>query len=65
MSKPKIRTIADGNLVENTCPECGSDNIWGDELLQEGSCAWQEVECQDCGYVWRDVYVLVQQEPAD
>lgn len=46
----------------STCPYCGSNAITGDSVDIEGSGAWQEVYCQECGRRWRDIYRLVNVE---
>ncbi len=43
----------------NVCPKCGSSNI-----ETKGSChinesgAWQDMECNKCGFSWQDIYSL-------
>lgn len=40
-----------------SCPACGSENVSANEWDGEGAC--QEVECEDCGATWNDVYKMV------
>jgi len=51
------------------CPFCLSDDIDGGHIEVDGEQTWQEVECQNCGAVWQDIYKLVAvdiiQEPAE
>ena len=41
------------------CPFCDSDQIEGNEWNADSGSATQEVECNDCGESWLDVYKLV------
>lgn len=41
-----------------TCPVCGGVDVSGYEFDLEGTQAWQEVSCDDCGSRWNDVYVM-------
>lgn len=60
------RTFGDNNLAIDFCPRCRSTDIVADRMEgPEDGVAWQTVTCNDCGATWRDVYALVQQEPAD
>lgn len=46
--------------IENegkTCPKCGSKEIYGHAIKDEGFIAVQERECE-CGYEWNAVYEL-------
>lgn len=40
------------------CPFCQSSSITGESFEVESGQAWQEVECQDCGMRWHDIYRL-------
>lgn len=41
------------------CPSCGSDQIEASGFIEvEGSTAWQEVHCLECGSLWIDRYQL-------
>ena len=40
------------------CPFCESTNITSGPIQADGSVAWAEVECEDCGSVWQDVWTL-------
>ena len=43
----------------NLCPYCESGNVNGDGFVETDSgCAWQKVDCLDCGKSWRDLYTL-------
>jgi len=44
------------------CPYCGSISITGESVDIDGTGAWQEVDCQECGRRWRDVYRLADVE---
>lgn len=47
----------------NKCPICSSKNIMCLENVQvDSDSAWQEVECHDCGGLWRDIYRLIDVE---
>ena len=39
------------------CPLCGSTDITAGDWDAEGSS--QEVECDDCGATWNDVYKMI------
>jgi len=44
----------------NICPICGSRNIDNVSKCQtDEAIAWQDVECHDCGSIWRDCYKLI------
>lgn len=43
----------------NLCPFCGSDDIEGGEFNADGTSAWCDVICNDCGKSWQDHYQLV------
>jgi len=43
----------------NRCPKCHSQYIISHALEADGGTAWANVECSDCGAVWKDVYKLV------
>lgn len=43
----------------NVCPVCGSHEVTGDNIEVDGSQAWQEVSCDQCGATWQDVYQLI------
>lgn len=45
------------------CPYCNSYNITSDGIEVDGATAWQDIECEDCGETWRDVFKLVGYEP--
>ena len=51
------------------CPFCLSDDIVGESVEVSVTEAWQEIECQNCGAVWQNIYKLVAvdiiQEPAE
>jgi hypothetical protein len=40
------------------CPECGSEDVEAGRTEFDGDTAWTEVECNDCGCEWHDVYHL-------
>ena len=41
------------------CPSCRSSQIDGGHIEVDGSSAWQEITCFECGATWTDVYELV------
>ncbi len=41
------------------CPFCASKNITSGRIEADGPVAWAEVECDDCGASWQDVWALV------
>ncbi len=40
------------------CPACGSTAVAGGHIVAEYTSAWAEVECENCGSTWRDVYTM-------
>lgn len=44
------------------CPFCESGDISADTVRSECEAAWQDVECNDCGEEWKDVFYLAQVE---
>lgn len=48
--------IDDGGV---RCPYCGSENITGSYPETDVGESWQDVECDDCGKEWTDLYRLV------
>ena len=40
------------------CPFCGSTAVAGGHIVAQHTNAWAEVECEDCGAQWRDVYSM-------
>lgn len=42
----------------NQCPACGCSEVEGNEVVIEGSLAFQEVGCNECSAMWNDVYKL-------
>lgn len=47
------------------CPVCHSDDICAERIEADGESAFGEVECNECGKRWRDVYTLTSVEDAD
>jgi C4-type Zn-finger protein len=47
------------------CPYCKSSNINAERIEADGESAWGEVECEDCGERWTDVYTLTDVETRD
>jgi hypothetical protein len=47
------------------CPYCHSENISADRVEADGESAFGDVECEDCGKKWRDVYTLTDVEDAN
>ena len=41
------------------CPFCESKNITSGRIEADGPVAWAEVECEECGSSWQDVWALV------
>lgn len=42
----------------NRCPYCNSLAICADHIEADYNTAWSNVECEDCGKVWKDIYTL-------
>ena len=40
------------------CPLCGSENLTGYDKNSDSSIIWQDMECDNCGAAWSDVYKL-------
>lgn len=40
----------------NRCPICKSADISGGRLDADGSEAWQEIRCEECGAEWQDLF---------
>ena len=47
------------------CPYCRSESITGESVDIGDAQALQEVDCQDCGRRWHDVYRLADVEVMD
>ena len=45
---------------EIKCPDCGSEEVEGDELKinMEDYCSWQPASCSNCGASWRINLIL-------
>jgi len=41
------------------CPFCESSGLSSGPIQADGPVAWAEVECEDCGASWQDVWALV------
>ena len=41
------------------CPACQSVGVRMGGLESDGTVAWAENECENCGLIWQDVYNLV------
>ena len=41
------------------CPFCESSGLSSGPIRADGPVAWAEVECDDCGASWQDVWALV------
>ena len=47
--------IAEGNA----CPVCGSPRIRTDGTVRSSDLqAWQDMACETCGSLWRDLYTM-------
>lgn len=48
------------NALGSICPYCKSENInaLGKLECDDSGTAEQEVECYDCGKLWKDIYTL-------
>jgi hypothetical protein len=46
----------------NNCPFYGSEELSGSRFHSDGTSAWRNITCSDCGKEWRDVYTLVDVE---
>ena len=44
--------------MNDVCPTCNSNDIEGQGFEGEGEVAWQNVECNECGSKWQEVYVF-------
>lgn len=40
----------------NSCPNCGNDYLLSDHMETDGTSGWREVECNNCGTTFREVY---------
>ena len=40
------------------CPFCQSGDITSGPIQADGPVAWAEVQCEDCGSGWQDVWAL-------
>jgi transcription elongation factor Elf1 len=45
------------------CPYCNSEDIQGHSVNIDAGTAWQDVECNECGQGWHDIYTLTSYEP--
>ena len=43
----------------NICPYCSSEDIDGERIEADGNIAWTQVNCNNCGSIWRDLYNLI------
>lgn len=50
------------NHEGSRCPFCHSTDIEGREHDYEGNQVYQEIACNDCRRIWRDIYVLTEVE---
>ena len=41
------------------CPYCKSPDITGGSVAVDANRAWREVDCQQCGRNWTDLYRLI------
>ena len=46
------------NSDPSKCPFCGSTNFDGQRIQVDGNTAWQDVDCNDCGESWTDIYTF-------
>jgi len=44
----------------NNCPICNSSNIKGDSMQSDATSACQDINCDDCGAEWTDIYGLIE-----
>lgn len=62
MFKPDMTEEARINYVRyesQRCPFCRSQHISATEDMDvDGTEAWQDIKCRDCGRRWRDLYKL-------
>jgi hypothetical protein len=46
----------------NICPYCGGDDLNTGNIQTDSGSAWQDVDCENCGSEWRDLYTLTEVE---
>jgi len=59
MRKPTPQSVR--RYVESggcRCPACGSHEITGDAVEIEKGRAVQQVYCEECTFLWKDIYRL-------
>ena len=50
----------------SNCPKCASEDIEGIGMMEmEGGQVYQEIECNECGLKWYDVYTLTDITPSE
>jgi transcription elongation factor Elf1 len=42
----------------SSCPFCGESDIEGSSVEIDSGGAWQNIDCNNCGAKWQDVYTL-------
>jgi transcription elongation factor Elf1 len=42
----------------NECPHCGGTDISGCGFESDGTHAWREVECENCGKEWKELFSM-------
>jgi len=52
---PEQKYIKSGG---SKCPVCDSTSITGCGSIELDDGAWQNVECENCGATWTDIYTL-------
>lgn len=41
---------------QKVCPHCGGTKITCEEFNSNGMQAWHDVECLECGTIWREFF---------
>jgi len=54
--KTKVSDKQHASRQGTACPACGSNDITANEWDGEDAC--QQVECNECGSTWNDVYKM-------
>ena len=44
------------------CPKCGSESMTSDRMQTDDDSAWCTTSCDDCDFVWHEVYTFSHNE---